>query len=89
MLTLFGRHLDSWSRELIELDVSQEIGGDHYQRSVSTRKMERLVKNLRVFVSLWGGDRGSLISARIEEIKGIEGMDWISALHVPDIRTRV
>ena len=55
-------------------------GKEPYVNGVSTRKMERLVKNLRERFHLSqvvpAGDRGPLTSARIEELKGIEGMDW-------------
>ena len=36
------------------------------------------------------GDRGVLTSARIEEeLKGVEGLDWITALRAPQIRELV
>ena len=36
---------------------------------------------------VWVGDRGMLTSARIdEELRGIEGLDWISALRSSQIR---
>jgi transposase len=35
------------------------------------------------------GDRGTLTEARIEELKKVEGLDWISALRAPAIRKLV
>jgi len=67
------------------------VGVDVYPGNTSDPQtvddqVQKLRERFRVRRAVLAGDRGSLTDARIEELKKVEGVDWISALRAPAIR---
>lgn len=67
----------------VAVEVFQGNTGDPKTLSVQITKVRERFAVQRV---VWVGDRGLLTSARIQaECRGVEGLDWISALRAPQI----
>jgi transposase len=79
----FGLLCDIQGRP-VAVEVFEGNTGDPATVAIQIQKIRERFKLKRVVVV---GDRGMLTEARIrEEFKGVEGLDWISALRGPAIR---
>jgi len=71
--------------------VAVEVfSGDTGDPSTLSTQIDKIRKRFGLSRVIWVGDRGLLTEARIrEELRPVEGLDWISALRAPQIRELV
>jgi transposase len=71
--------------------VAVEVfSGDTGDPSTLSTQIDKIRKRFGLSRVIWVGDRGLLTEARIrEELRPVDGLDWISALRAPQIRELV